>query len=387
MIAKTWIGLFFFGLKSMTGVAQTPTYSVRSNIENMTDSVISLTIWDGTSATRNKTIRAVNGQINFTDTTSIPLMIRAHLSDKRMYKYAKNGYYPVKSQQIWFVVQPGSKVQLNGKLSDFAEVYPSGDKENELLASLTRKYFPLLNRSVNIMVKLNTDSTITEEEKTQLTALKAKIDDSAMAVLRSSVRANISSLMGMWFTNDMLMRRQVELNEVAGWLTKVDRKYHPTNFYQVLDARVKAAEYAEGKKIFTISSPNTPDGKTFSTASLKGKFYLIDFWGSWCGPCMAGMPGLKALKAKYPAHLEIVGIAKDSENAWRKEIERSQLNWIHILNGNQEFDFVARLNVAGFPTKILVDPEGTILYRVVGEDKASAEKISRFIDEWIAKNK
>src|SRR5690606_4529154 len=158
------------------------------------------------------------------------------------------------------------------------------------------------------------------------------------AVLRSSVRANISSLMGMWFTNDMLMRRQVELNEVAGWLTKVDRKYHPTNFYQVLDARVKAAEYAEGKKIFTISSPNTPDGKTFSTASLKGKFYLIDFWGSWCGPCMAGMPGLKALKAKYPAHLEIVGIAKDSENAWRKEIERSQLNWIHILNGNQEFD-------------------------------------------------
>src|SRR5690606_31047689 len=107
------------------------------------------------------------------------------------------------------------------------------------------------------------------------------------------------------------------------------------------------------------------------TASLKGKFYLIDFWGSWCGPCMAGMPGLKALKAKYPAHLEIVGIAKDSENAWRKEIERSQLNWIHILNGNQEFDFVARLNVAGFPTKILVDPEGTILYRVVGEDKAS----------------
>lgn len=89
---------------------------------------------------------------------------------------------------------------------------------------------------------------------------------------------------------------------------------------------------------------------------------------------------MKELRDAYPEKLKIVGLAqaRDSE-AWRKYIEKNGMDWPNILIGKGEDDYVAKFNVQGFPTKILLDPEGTILFRMSGESEEFYTKVGELI--------
>src|SRR5690606_2668066 len=165
---------------------------------------------------------------------------------------------------------------------------------------------------------------------------------------------------------------------------QVDQKYAGTQFYKTVEERIKAKVYQPGKSIFEISSTRTPNGEHFTTKSWGGKFYLIDFWGSWCMPCIADFPYLKALREQFPEDLKVLGIASDREEAWRPAIEKHELNWQHILIGEGDQDYSTRLNVTGYPTKILVDPTGVIVYRTTGGGEESFKKMAEIIKSYKA---
>jgi len=114
--------------------------------------------------------------------------------------------------------------------------------------------------------------------------------------------------------------------------------------------------------------------------SLRGKYVIIDFWGTWCIPCLNGMPAMRKFRDKYKGKVKILGIAKDGNiEGWKREIIASGLNWFHILNGVGDKDFVARFNVQGYPTKIVIDPDGKIIYRSTGESENFYTDISKLI--------
>ena len=95
-----------------------------------------------------------------------------------------------------------------------------------------------------------------------------------------------------------------------------------------------------------------------------------------------GCSFLKNLKESHASKLNVLGIASDKEASWRQAIHEYDLNWTHILNGTGEEDFVARLNVDGFPTKILVAPNGEIVYRSSGGGEESFKIMADIIDDW-----
>ena len=129
-----------------------------------------------------------------------------------------------------------------------------------------------------------------------------------------------------------------------------------------------------------IVTRNTFDGAEFNLSSLKGKYVILDFWGTWCGPCMAGMPRMKELRDRYKDKLVLVGVAEETniEN-WRNVIKEKDLNWFQIHNGIKKEDFVAKYNITGFPTKILISPDGIILYRAMNETDEFYENVTKFI--------
>lgn len=366
---------------SLHSFGQSKTFTVTSQIADFKDSTYNMTIWNGVTDAYYKKGSTKNGQIFYQDTTSMPLIVRLTLPTESLFKRVDRGYIPVKSQSIWFVAMPGGKVLLKGKLSDFAEVYPSGDKENNTISALNKGYHPLLNKSANIELKLAKDTSDAVLNK-RLAAEQEQIDAQAAKYMNDFLKKNVSSVAGLYYLEDMLVREIVTIETVEALLPTVDKAYRSSPFYSSLKNRVAGSKYDVGKSIFQINSSNTYDGKAFDSNSWKGKFYLIDFWGSWCGPCMADVPDLKKLRDSYPDQLRVLGIASDKNESWRKAIEQHELNWVQILNDKGSNNFVLRLNITGFPTKILVDPNGKIVYRSTGGGETSFDKMSEIIKNW-----
>ena len=115
-------------------------------------------------------------------------------------------------------------------------------------------------------------------------------------------------------------------------------------------------------KDFTLANEK---GEQISFSSLKGKYVLLDFWASWCGPCIEEFKTLKVLYAKYQgkAPFEILGVSTDkSEAAWKGALERQQLPWVQMRDGiDDQSVAVTQFAVAALPTTYLIDPEGKII--------------------------
>lgn len=114
---------------------------------------------------------------------------------------------------------------------------------------------------------------------------------------------------------------------------------------------------------FTLTDNN---GKKVSLSDVKTDIVVLDFWGSWCGPCMMGMPEMKEYYAKYKGRVEFVGVAHDKEDAWKKAVKDNGLEWIQLLNGT-DADVATRYGVSAFPTKMILGKDRTILHVFVGE--------------------
>ena len=111
-------------------------------------------------------------------------------------------------------------------------------------------------------------------------------------------------------------------------------------------------------------------GNKLALSSLRGKYVIIDFWGSWCPWCIKGFPGLKASYAKYKEKLEILGVdCRDTEEKWKAAVEEYALPWLQVHCADDDLQALAmKYSLEAFPTKVVVDPEGKLVKVVVGED-------------------
>jgi thiol-disulfide isomerase/thioredoxin len=118
------------------------------------------------------------------------------------------------------------------------------------------------------------------------------------------------------------------------------------------------------------------DGGTFSSAELKGKVVLVDFWATWCGPCVRNMPEIQALYKKYHGQgLEIVGFSLDQSGDPLREFlaapaNKGKMPWPQVFPGNAMAD---QLAVRSIPTIVLLDREGIV--RFAGNPPSNLEAI------------
>lgn len=130
--------------------------------------------------------------------------------------------------------------------------------------------------------------------------------------------------------------------------------------------------YITGKKLSSIGSTvadftlSDPNNLPVSLSQLKGKYIVLDFWASWCGPCRASFPHMKEIYGKYrDKNLEFVGISIDSDKAsWLTAVKMENNPWPQLLDTkNVHTGYFGILNI---PTTIMIDPEGKIMLKEVG---------------------
>jgi len=138
------------------------------------------------------------------------------------------------------------------------------------------------------------------------------------------------------------------------------------------------------------------DGREVDLAKLRGKVVIIDFWATWCGPCKADIPNMKALYSKYhDKGLEIIGIAledaklapkKDSPEQTEKKladakkalldfIEKEQMPWPQYFDGKYwKNEYTSQYYIAGVPTKFILGKDGVIALKSGGGSDESANE-------------
>ena len=127
-----------------------------------------------------------------------------------------------------------------------------------------------------------------------------------------------------------------------------------------------------------------PDGTKhhLSEYAAHGQYVLIDFWASWCGPCVASFPFMKQLYADYKDRgLCFIGVSCDKDrNAWLKALDKHQLPWTALLSPADKGDALNLYGVSGIPAVILIAPDGTIISTDIEGKKLQAKLEELFND-------
>jgi peroxiredoxin/Flp pilus assembly protein TadD len=145
-------------------------------------------------------------------------------------------------------------------------------------------------------------------------------------------------------------------------------KLAPTGIYASYAKRLEVnprrarEDYAPEFQVTTIK------GQSISSSDFLGKVVVMDFWATWCPPCRASVGEIKELTKKYPRDKVVVlSVSADKDDAkWREFVEKKNMDWLQYRDAD---DHVLKLmNIHAFPTYIVIDSEGIIRDRIVGEN-------------------
>ena len=372
MIKKTLLTLLTSTALLATGNAKenNDVLRIKGSLKNFGDTAIVLIKKPERNADAQKdTIILKNGKFDFT--VKIKNVSDAYLGTPNAIRGEKGGGY------VSFIAVPGETIELTGDLETHFNI--TGTKfykeyhEVDLMLENAQKDLKELMKSLTERMEKGEDQEVLMKEFYEKAG---PMNQKVLATILDFIKQHPTYEASATIINRLEDLDQME-EAVKGLSAEVREGRMKPYYMEYLNRQRERKAIKERAKKAQATGVAAPDftlkdlqDKPLSLSSLKGKYVILDFWGAWCGWCIKGFPQMKEYYNKYKGKFEILGIdCNDTPEKWRDAVKKHELPWLQVYNpkGSKVLEDYA---IQGFPTKIIVGPDGKIVKTIVGEDPA-----------------
>ena len=356
------------GMMTLGAMAQEGKFTVSGSLKGLGDSV-KVFLMNANGDLLVQESRAIDGdKFNMTfDMDDVGFFYMFGLKDGQL--SAENGFaIPALSGEHAIIEGQGDDFTLGG-----SQIYCDYNEGSKLIKAPQEAARAFVKECQTKFSQGVPSEEINKEYEEKYPALEQALADAVLGYVKAHPDADASAVLLSDLGSDT-----EHMKEGAALLTERARGSIAANLYKAMLAAAEKEEASQSLQEglednlapdFTLNDIN---GKPLALSSLRGKWVILDFWGSWCSWCIKGMPKMKEYYAKYQDKLEILGVdCNDTVEKWKAAVAKHEIPWLHVYWDKEKGDTPLEMYaVRGFPTKVVIDPEGKVAKVIVGEDPA-----------------